>query len=131
MTDFLSRHEMSRDDMVPFDSAEAAWFWFVQAQMARAEGAQIKSGAGLYQRPCEPVDICREVERLYRGRRLVIDHIKVLKHYGVRLMSPDPRRAKEKRAHFIWMEAMERLEEALVFKGIVKTTPAWMRASHV
>ncbi|HNQ91693.1 MAG TPA: hypothetical protein PKI93_02055 [Alphaproteobacteria bacterium] len=116
---------MSRDTMVPFASAEAAWFWFVQSQMARAEGAKIVAGAGLYPRPCEPVDICREVERLYRGRRLVIDHIKVMRHYGMRMMSPDPRRPKEARAHHVWVGAMKRLEDALVLKGIVDSSLSW------
>lgn len=111
------------EESVPFSSAEAAWFWFIETQMARSEGARLVSGAGLYPRPCEPVDICREVERLYRGRRLLIDHIKVLKHYGVRLMSPDPRHPKEIRAHYIWEEAMERIEEALIRKGIVAAQP--------
>ena len=120
----LSSHSASGDaeTSVPFSSAEAAWFWFIETQMARSEGARLVSGAGLFPRPCEPVDICREVERLYRGRRLLIDHIKVLKHYGVRLTSPDPRHPKEVRAHYIWAEAMERIEDALVRKGIVAST---------
>ncbi len=123
--------DVAHEQMRPFDSAEAAWFWFVQAQVARLEGARISAGAGTFQRPCEPVDIYRELDRLYRGRRLVIDHIKVLRHYGLRLTSPDPRRPKELRAHHIWTEAMERLEEALVSKGIVVPRIDWGSLANV
>lgn len=103
----------------PFLSAEEAWFWFIQAHSARMDGARIVAGAGTL-RPCEPVDILAVVERLYRSRRLMMDHILVLRFYGRRLMSPDPCRAKEMRAHSLWKEAIERMEEVLINKGIVK-----------
>lgn len=124
------RHGAAHDEGVPFDSAESAWFWFIQAQTARNEGAQIAAGEGLCQRPCEPVDIYREIDRLYRGRRILVDHIRVLRHYGMRLMSPDPRRPREVRAHYLWREAMERLEDALSVKGIVARPSRWSAFSH-
>ena len=114
------------DDTQPFKSAEEAWFWFIQAQTARNEGAKIVAGAGLYQRPCEPVDIITALERLYRARRVTIDHIMILRHYGQRLMSPDPRRAKEIRAHGLWKEALSKLEEVLIAKRIV-VRPHWIK----
>lgn len=110
-------------DCTPFTTAEEAWFWFIQAQMARAEGARIAAGMGLVSRPCEPVDIFRVMERLYRARKLVLDHVMVLRHYGRRLMPPDPRRAKEMRAHDLWCEALQKMEEILVSKGIVTPRP--------
>lgn len=114
------------DDTVPFKSAEEAWFWFIQAQTARNEGARITAGAGLYQRPCEPVDIIKNLERLYRARAVTMDHIMVLRHYGQRLLSPDPRRPKEMRAYALWSEALSKLEEALIAKRIV-VRPHWIR----
>ena len=39
---------------VPFPSAEEAWFWFIQAQEAKAAGARVRAGLGLTERPCEP-----------------------------------------------------------------------------
>jgi hypothetical protein len=110
-----------QDDVrgVPFHSAEEAWFWFLQAQTARAEGARIVAGAGCNPRPCEPVDIFRALERLYRARRLVMDHMLVLRYYGRRMMPPDPHCPKEVRAYGLWTEALERLEEVLLGKGIV------------
>jgi hypothetical protein len=114
------------DDTVPFKSAEEAWFWFIQAQTARNEGAKIQAGAGMFNRPCEPVDIIKALERLYRARRVTMDHVMVLRHYGQRAMRPDVRRAKEVRAHQLWEQALEKLEEALVAKRIV-VRPHWIK----
>ncbi|MEI6558952.1 MAG: hypothetical protein WCO00_11145 [Rhodospirillaceae bacterium] len=103
----------------PFDSSEEAWFWFVQAHDARAAGARVTAGQGLVPRPCEPVDVLRVVDRLYRQRRLVRDHLAVLVHYGRRLMAPDPARRLEQRASGLWAEAFAALTPALRTKGIV------------
>lgn len=103
----------------PFRSAEDAWFWFIEAWTARHAGARIVAGAGLVPRPCEPIDVLRVLERLYRQRRLLRDHVAVLGHYGRRLLPPDPRRPAEHRAHRIWREALDRLGSALRAKGIV------------
>ncbi len=106
-------------DVLPFATVEEAWFWFMQAQIARRDGAKIVAGVGLYERPCEPIDILNVLNRLYRGRRLLIEHIRILHHYGVRLMVPDPLRRNEVYAHHMWVEAMACLREALEAKGIV------------
>lgn len=105
---------------VPFDTAEEAWFWFILAQEARNDGARLNAGFGLYARPCEPTDILAVLERLYRNRRLMMDHILVLRHYGKRQLAPDARRIKEVRAFGLWKEALERMEPVLVKKGIVR-----------
>ncbi len=103
-----------------FESAEEAWLWFILAQEARNEGARITAGLSLVSRPCEPMDILKCVERLYRNRRLVMDHILVLRHYGKRQLPPDPARIKERRAAQLWDEALERLEPVFIRKGIVR-----------
>ncbi|MDQ2106706.1 hypothetical protein [Azospirillum isscasi] len=104
----------------PFGSAEEAWFWSVQAQDAKAAGARIVAGRGLVRRPCEPTDVLRAVDRLYRRRLLIRDHLHVLVHYGRRLMAPDPARHREQRAHTLWREAFEQLCPVLREKGIVQ-----------
>ena len=104
----------------PFENVEEAWFWFIQAQQARNDGARFTAGLGLMPRPCEPIDILRALDRLYRNRRLQMEHLLVLRHYGRRQMPPDPRRMKEGRAHILWTEALERLEAVLETKGIVR-----------
>jgi hypothetical protein len=105
-----------------FDSVEEAWFWFIQAQQARNDGARFTAGNGLVARPCEPIDILRVLDRLYRHRRLTMEHLLVMRHYGRRQMPPDPRRIKEGRAFKLWSEALKRLESVLESKGIVRNS---------
>lgn len=104
---------------VPFISVEEAWFWFIAAQDAKNEGARIRAGQAVSPRPCEAIDILKIVERLYRQRRLLRDHLLVLRHYGRRKYAPDARRIKERKAFCLWKEALERMEPVLVRKGIV------------
>lgn len=107
-------------ESVPFRDAEEAWFWFIAAQGARNDGARVMAGAALYPRPCEPLDILKAVDRLYRARRLLRDHLLVLRHYGRRFMPPDQRRIKEQQAYDLWIEALQRIETILEAKGIVE-----------
>jgi len=104
----------------PFACAEEAWFWSVQAHDARAAGARVGAALGLVPRPCEPLDVLQVVDRLYRQRRLVRDHLCVLVHYGRRLMAPDPERGREARASTLWSEALALIGPALRTKGIVQ-----------
>ncbi len=103
-----------------FENAEEAWFWFIAAQKATQDGAQARAGLALYPRPCEPMDIFKVVETLHRTRRLMMDHMMVLRHYGMRMMRPDARRHKEVRAAALWNEAMDKIETILIRKKIVK-----------
>lgn len=120
--DFYVPKRLSDVEFTAFDNAEEAWFWFILAQDARNEGARIGAGRTTLSRPCEPSDILKCVDRLYRNRRITMDHVLVLRHYGKRQMAPDPRRVKELRAFTLWKEAMERLEPILVRKGIIRPT---------
>ena len=104
----------------PFINAEEAWFWFIQANQALQEGAQLTAGKGLYNRPCEPLDILCVLNNLHRKRRLLMDHLRVLKYYGSRGMAPDYRRSREMKAHKLWTEALDRIEPILIKKGIVQ-----------
>lgn len=118
--DRFTQKQQAEIEVFPFENAEEAWFWFIQAMQARAEGARFTQGLALYPRPCEPIDILKLVERLHRQRRLLMDHVLVLRHYGTRLLPPDPYRAKEMRAHTLWHEALGRLEPLLIKKGIIR-----------
>jgi hypothetical protein len=103
----------------PFDSAEEAWFWFILANEARLAGARVRAGQGLVNRPCEPTDILRTLDQLYRKRRLLRDHLLVLAHYGRRQFAPDPECRREMRDHTVWCEAFAVLAPVLRDKGIV------------
>lgn len=111
---------VTESNTVPFETAEDAWFWFILAQQARNDGARYTAGLSLTPRPCEPTDILKILDGLYRKRRLLRDHLLVLRHYGRRQMRPDPRRVKEALADKLWREAMECIEPILIRKGIVR-----------
>jgi len=104
----------------PFAAAEEAWFWAVKAHDAKAAGARIVAGCGQVARCCEPQDMLRVVDRLYRTRKLVRDHLHVLVHYGRRQSAPEPDRFREQRAHSLWQEAFAVIAPALRDKGIVR-----------
>lgn len=114
------RHDAVEQHFTPFDNAEEAWFWFVAAQEALNDGARFSAGTALYARPCEPIDILKILDRLYRNRQLKRDHFLVLRHYGRRHMPPDARRVKEKRSYDLWREAFDKITPILEKKGIVR-----------
>lgn len=103
----------------PFLSAEEAWIWTMSALIARREGARIVAGAGSKQRPCEPDDVIKCLDRLYRQRRIDLVHARIMRIWGERGMAPDPRHLGEKNDWRIWNEAMQRLDWPLRMKGIV------------
>jgi hypothetical protein len=129
---FRTPKPLPETETVPFGSAEEAWFWFIQAQQARNDGARFVLGAGLIPRPCGPTDILSILDRLYRQRRLLRDHLLVLRHYGRRMLPPDPRRVKEFHAYKVWTEALARLAPVFQRKGIITAyaQPAYMEAAE-
>ena len=112
------------DDITLFENAQEAWFWFIAATNARLDGARIQANQGLYRRPCEPSDILKILERLRRHRRLDMNHFRIMRHYGVRMLAPDPSRPKEFFAARLWDEAMDILQDVLIAKGIVMAMPS-------
>jgi hypothetical protein len=104
---------------VPFDSAEEAWFWTMAALVARRDGARIVAGRGLVSRPCEPDDVVKCLDRLYRQRRIELAHARIMRIWGERGTAPDPRHASERGDARLWREAMSRLEWPLRTKGII------------
>ena len=102
----------------PFREAEQAWLWTCNALRARREG--VRSEGGSVRRPCDPDDVLRALDRLYRNRRIDLGHARVLRRWGDRQMPPDLKRATEHTAAVLWQEAMERLDWPLRNKGIVQ-----------
>jgi hypothetical protein len=103
----------------PFRSAEEAWFWTMAALVARRDGARIVWGRGLVARPCEPDDVVKCLDRLYRQRRIDLAHARILRIWGERGTTPDPRHPRERGDWTLWREALSRLEWPLRVKGIV------------
>lgn len=103
----------------PFADPVEAWFWCVQCALARVDGARLRAGLGGVPRPCEPLDIIASIDRLYRQRRLLSEHLEVLVDYGRRLEVPDPAWREEASAARLWDEAFDRIGPVLRRKGIV------------
>lgn len=103
----------------PFRSAEEAWFWTMAALVARRDGARIVAGAGTTQRPCEPDDVVKCLDSLYRHRRIDLQHARILRLWGERGQAPDPRAPRERGDWRLWREALSRLDWPLRMKGII------------
>jgi hypothetical protein len=101
----------------PFRTAEHAWFWTMAALKARRDGT---GGGGMGRcRPCDPDDIVKSLDMLYRRRRIDLVHARILRIWGERQTAPNPAYASEKCDWRLWTEALERLEWSLRVKGIV------------
>ena len=103
----------------PFRSAEEAWIWTMAALVARRDGARYTANQGKIGRPCDPDDVVRSLDALYRQRRIDLLHARILRVWGERGMPPDPTHATERADWKIWKEALERLEWPLRVKGVV------------
>ncbi len=103
----------------PFRSAEEAWFWTMAALMARREGARYTANQGRVSRPCEPDDVVKCLDALYRQRRIDLVHARILRIWGERQAPPNPAYASERCDWRLWREALGRLEWPLRVKGIV------------
>ncbi len=103
----------------PFRSAAEAWFWTMAALTARHDGARPAPSAGRVTRPCEPDDVIRCLDALYRARRITLAHARVLRVWGGRQTAPSPNFAAERAEAALWTAALERLEWPLRVKGIV------------
>jgi hypothetical protein len=103
----------------PFDSAEEAWLWTAAALRARRDGARIAAGRGRVQRPCEPDDVVRCLDRLYTTRKVTLAHARILRVWGERQQAPDPRNAAERGDHAVWQDAMSLIAPSLRSRGVI------------
>jgi hypothetical protein len=106
-------------EIQPFPSAEAAWLWTMAALVARRDGARYTANKGLVRRPCDPDDVVKCLDGLYRQRRIDLAHARILRIWGERQMPPSLGVAAERNDHRLWVEALGRLEWPLRIKGIV------------
>jgi hypothetical protein len=106
--------------VVPFRSGEEAWFWTMAALMARRDGAGEAWRPDGPSRPCEPDDVIKCLDTLYRRRGIDLLHARILRLWGERQMAPQndlPGHASDVR---LWQQAMGQLEWALRARGIVR-----------
>jgi len=102
----------------PFRSAEQAWFWTMAALAARRDGT--RSSGPRTERPCDPDDVLKCIDQLYRHRRIDLLHARIMRIWGERRIAPNPAHPRERCDWRIWREAMERLEWKLRAKDIVR-----------
>jgi hypothetical protein len=93
--------------------------WTMAALIARREGARYSANKGAVSRPCDPDDVIKCLDGLYRQRRIGLAHARILRIWGERQMAPSPAVAADRHDHRLWIEALERLEWPLRVKGIV------------
>jgi len=103
-------------DTTPFPGAAEAIFWAIGTLTSR--GATALPGASpTVRRPCEPGEVLRVLDTLYRRRRVDSAHIRVLARWSARGVAPCPHRHRADSA--LWREAIDRLAGLLRPKGIV------------
>ena len=102
---------------VPFADAAQAWFWTLAALAARRDGTG-SGGAGT-PRPCDPDDVIRALDLLYRRGGISLAHAHALRRWGERGIAPVAGVAVERADAELWTEALDRLEGILCLKGIV------------
>jgi hypothetical protein len=102
-----------------FRNAEEVWLWTMATLVARREGARYSANLGSVRRPCEPDDVIKCLDGLYRRRRIDLVHARILRIWGERQTAPNPAYASERCDWRLWREALDRLEWPLRVKGIV------------
>ena len=58
--------------------------------VARRDGARYTANQGRVQRPCEPDDVVKCLDTLYRRRRIDLVHARILRIWGERQCAPNP-----------------------------------------
>ena len=107
-------------DTQPFRTAEEAWLWTMAAILARRDGAGPAWRPEGPPRPCDPDDVVRCLDTLYRQRSIELLHARVLRIWGERQSSPRPDRPMQRSDWRLWHQALGQLEWALRARGVVR-----------
>jgi hypothetical protein len=99
----------------PFRDTEACIIWMVQTLAAEAEGSPRKAKPSI----CEPAEVVKCLDTLYRRRRIDLHHVRILRLWGHRGRAPNPANPMEKSDARSWREALDRLEWPLRSLGII------------
>jgi hypothetical protein len=103
----------------PFASADEAWFWFMRALKAQRRGSWNPLSVEAVARPCEPDDVLRCLDQLYRRRQLTREDVLFLRLWGENQVAPDPQIYPS--AARVWHELMALLTWPLQRAGVVST----------
>lgn len=92
-----------------FTTATEAWFWTMRTLVARRHGFLTE------RRGIEPDAVLKALDRLYRHRRITLEHARVLRAWGEAGATP-PASHRDRR---FWDEALEALAGPLRVMGVV------------
>lgn len=85
---------------------------------ARRDGAGAAFGTGGV-RPCEPDDVLKVLDQLYRQHRITLEQAGVMRAWGDKDRHPTPAAGATARDIQLWNEAMRAMDAPLRRKGIV------------
>ena len=105
---------------LPFRGGEEAWFWTMAVLVARRDGAGAAWRPTGPARPCDPEDIVKCLDALYRRRAITLLHARILRLWGERQMPPRADLPAQIGDFRVWQQAMAQLEWALRGRGIVR-----------
>ncbi len=108
------------DTTIPFHSAEEAWLWTFAALVARRDGAGVSWRPEGPTRPCDPDDVLKCLDILYRDRSIELLHARILRIWGERQRAPRSDRQQQQSDWRLWYQALGQLEWALRARGIVR-----------
>lgn len=103
---------------VPFRSASEAWLWTARMLAARRDGAGAAFGTGGV-RPCEPDDVLKVLDQLYRQQRITLAQAAVMRAWGDKDQQPTPAAGASASDISLWDAAMRAMDAPLRRKGIV------------
>ena len=117
----LAGHTRQDPDVVtPFRSAEEAWLWTMATLTARRDGASAQWRPDGPARPCDPDDVVRCLDRLYRQRSIELLHARILRIWGERQRAPRCDNQQQHSDWRLWYQALGQLEWTLRASGIVR-----------
>jgi hypothetical protein len=102
---------------VPFRDVEECIIWTIKAL---GDAAEVGDGSGrAVSRICEPIEVVRCLDTLYRRRRIDLRHARILRIWAHRGRPPRADAPNERSDSRLWREATERLEWPLRSLGII------------
>jgi hypothetical protein len=123
----MSEQKKFQNQDFKFYSAQSLWFAFValRGTDARAKPVELQENMKIIYK-----DILAILNSLYRSRRLLIDHLRVLNFYGRKGRAPRAWVKKEMRAHTLWKEALDILASPMIGRGylVSETAQKWQQA---
>jgi len=102
---------------VPFRDVDECIIWTIKALAEPHDGGAGMRGEGL--RICEPIEVVRCLDTLYRRRRIDLRHARILRIWAHRGRAPDANAPSERSDSRLWREATDRLAWPLRSLGII------------